>query len=1153
VLQRLVDWLSGPDTDYRARAVTGDPGSGKSAVLGRLVTLADPKARELAVRHEVEPSTVPPVGSIDVAIYARNHATADVLAALADGLKIQAITVPELLEAVGTKPRHRVVVIDGVDEAADPRDLVTGLIRPLLEHAPRASLRLLLGIRRPLVDALGPHTVVLDLDDPSYFKQDDVADYVAKILLRTEARPPSPGERPQQPPGRGRTALTSPYTGRPELARTVARAIAERAGRNFLVARLVARDHLYDQPIPEPHAFAWRQRLPETVREAFEHYLEQFGDNRQKARDLLTPLAWAEGAGLPWEHLWAPIARSLAEQGTYTDDDVSWLLTAAAAYLVEGREVYPRDSGTEGRSVYRLYHQALADHLRDESKTADVQSRIVDALVASVPREPAGAIDWFGAHPYILSYLPVHAAAAGRLDEFMSDPRFLLSVDADRLLEILPRLTKPSAIAAHMVYQQCVHQLRAGPTGLASAYLMMMARQSGIHALADEVARLASAAPWSMAWTTPWAHWYRSRPYRLARRQVNPPPVVALSFFGSPQAIVSADEAGTVQLWDVQLATEVGQGIRTQWRGVTALAVVTLADGPAVITGGAEGTLHLWNPLTGEELGDAVHAHNGKVLAMAVEAYDHSPVLVSGGEDGTVRVWKLPDCRPIGSPLTPRQPVSRRPRPSAVTALATSVLGGDLVAVAGMADGSLHFWDVGLGRQLGEVSEAHIPRVRALATATVGNQTLLLSGGDDGVVRIWDLRQRRPVGEPLAGHRRGVHAVAACLVQGRLLIVSGGWDGAIKVWDERDRRPVGNPLAAHRGQVRTAVVGEHEKVPVIVSGGQDGTIRFCEWTREDVVSDRMPGSDRRMRALTAAYRGDRPVVVAGGAGGTLRMYDWADGTQVIAPMIGHSLAVTSVVTFLVDRRRTIVSASWDESVRFWDMSSGGFINACYSAHSSGVRCLATAQLRTRPVVVSGGADGKLRAWDPGAAVPLGAGFVVHRGEVTAVAVTRIGREPFVVSAGSDQCVWMTRLTDRMILGELRGHNSVVCALEVDSEAGGMVVGGTEDGVVLMWDPKRPHSAARLVHRHQDRVSALTTCTYDGQTVVASGSSDCTVLVRMLASGQTQTVEVGLPVRALRLMPGGVGLVIGCDSGLLALRFRSFDEQPGSMGGGAGGG
>jgi hypothetical protein len=56
VLSELAGWLGQPDSgDGRARVVTGGPGSGKSAVLGRLVCLAD-----LRMRGELVPWAPPP-------------------------------------------------------------------------------------------------------------------------------------------------------------------------------------------------------------------------------------------------------------------------------------------------------------------------------------------------------------------------------------------------------------------------------------------------------------------------------------------------------------------------------------------------------------------------------------------------------------------------------------------------------------------------------------------------------------------------------------------------------------------------------------------------------------------------------------------------------------------------------------------------------------------------------------------------------------------------------------------------------------------------------------------------------------------------------------------------------------------------------------
>lgn len=141
---------------------------------------------------------------------------------------------------------------------------------------------------------------------------------------------------------------------------------------------LVAPDEPVDVRVP-----GW-DRFPTTVGDALKRDLrERYPADLVRVRDLLLPLAYAEGAGLPRE-LWPLLANALTE-GRYTQGDVTWLLDHAGAYLVEALE--------DGRSVYRLYHEALAEHLRAGFDDLDMQRRITEALIAYVPSQPEGRPD----------------------------------------------------------------------------------------------------------------------------------------------------------------------------------------------------------------------------------------------------------------------------------------------------------------------------------------------------------------------------------------------------------------------------------------------------------------------------------------------------------------------------------------------------------------------------------------------------------------------------------------------------------------------------------------------------------------------------------------------------------------------------------------
>jgi len=114
-----------------------------------------------------------------------------------------------------------------------------------------------------------------------------------------------------------------------------------------------------DEPVVDVSVPGWRdrQRFPAEVGQAFDDCLARFGDNATRARDLLRAVAYAEGPGLPADDLWAEMATALAPPCRYGTDDLAWLLDGADGYLVE--------SGSEhGQPVYRIFHQALIEHLR---------------------------------------------------------------------------------------------------------------------------------------------------------------------------------------------------------------------------------------------------------------------------------------------------------------------------------------------------------------------------------------------------------------------------------------------------------------------------------------------------------------------------------------------------------------------------------------------------------------------------------------------------------------------------------------------------------------------------------------------------------------------------------------------------------------------
>src|SRR5208282_761687 len=93
------------------------------------------------------------------------------------------------------------------------------------------------------------------------------------------------------------------------------------------------------------------------------------------------------------------------------------------------------EAGEDGQTVYRLAHQALADHYRAKLNEKDAHGRIIDALIQGI----SGA-GWLDCDRYLWRHLADHAAKAECLDDLIPDPGYLAVADPGRLLIALSRV-----------------------------------------------------------------------------------------------------------------------------------------------------------------------------------------------------------------------------------------------------------------------------------------------------------------------------------------------------------------------------------------------------------------------------------------------------------------------------------------------------------------------------------------------------------------------------------------------------------------------------------------------------------------------------------------------------------------------------------------
>ncbi|MEU2388934.1 caspase family protein [Streptomyces sp. NPDC012461] len=396
-LTTVAAWLRGESRAPSPLVVTGDPGSGKSALLGRVLALLDPDS---SARLNVPPDVLPPTGLVGIPMSCRGATAADVVADLSAALGLRGSDPQILFGALRDRTEPLVVVLDALDEAIESRGIITDVVLPL---GALPKVRLLVGTRRMLLAALGEDVQIIDLDAAPYQDEHDLRLYVMRLLADDE----------------------NTLAALPDLvpAEAFAADVARQAGHSFLVAQLTVRA-LLQAPLPP----GGLQSLPRTAYELFAMYLDRLGPNKDRALRLLLPLAYAQGPGLPrW--LWAPLAKALAQE-PFGDDDVRWILE-------QGKVLISQAQGPEG-TVYRLYHQTLVEYLLHDDHDGTGRHRAMARCLAQlVPVAASGDRDWAAADPYIRAHVATHAAAGHILDELLRDEGFLGHATPGPLLRAL--------------------------------------------------------------------------------------------------------------------------------------------------------------------------------------------------------------------------------------------------------------------------------------------------------------------------------------------------------------------------------------------------------------------------------------------------------------------------------------------------------------------------------------------------------------------------------------------------------------------------------------------------------------------------------------------------------------------------------------------
>ncbi|MFG2440777.1 hypothetical protein [Streptomyces sp. NPDC048508] len=1116
-LDRIQEWVDqtgqGP-----LLVVTGGPGSGKSALLGvtacvlhpELVPIGERIARVVEYFDPYQPATV-------LAVHARQLT----LQQIADSLRHQlhqqrSIDLPQESSAADLPPLRDairaagdvLVLLDALDEAADPAAVLDELILPLL--ADGVGCRVMIGTRKwwDLLPALRQYLdeepdAELDLDPATALDRDLLAEDLDTYLRRLLPRRDFP---------------------RDKIRRTADRLAQYSDHGAFLVASLYA-NHLLTTP-SRAHAAP-----PCSITEVFDLHVDTLADKDPWIRTVLNVLGQARGQGMPLELIHAAaLAQQAADatQGARPLADTRRALAKAAFYL----RTTPEDDQC---LLYRYFHQALTDHTKDRTELVAFHR----ALIAAIPTTDDDTPDWERAHPYLRRHAAEHAAAAEELATLLDHPSFLLHVSPDDLKRHLNKATDPRAARIAMIYRSHVtHHRHRQELGARRSLLALDAAAWREPSLATALGNLpvdGRATSALVRWATN-SQGSSARLHTLAGHTDSVSHVATALVWDrngeQVEVAVTAGADGTAIIWNLDTGEEL-RSLREHDGEITALAVAHWGRRSFAVTASMN-TTTVWDLATGQRM-HCLSGHLGTVTALAIAEFDDRPIVITGGEDKTARLWDLVSGACLLTLPNPHVPAESNSPHAEVEAKRE--------AETERAPAKSEENDEEPEKKK---PESHSRKINGVAVADNGGDPSLITVGEDGNVFVWSMRLDESP-RLLGSGARAVASIVIAKRAGREYVitatedknvtaydmktgkVSYSWNGvagrpevlAARNFDEEVfiataddtivnvLRP-GGPnvtLSGHVSSVTDIALAEVSGKPVAITTSIDQTAIMWDLNTGSYIRQ-FVGHTKRLTRIAGPPSLKSPMAVTVCHDGTGIVWDLVVQDQQV--FTAHTRRINAVAVGDVGGHAVALTTSDDRTAILWDLDTARRLHT-FTTHSNSMHGAALVNAENRSLAITAESDGSMIFWDALTGEQLHS-TGRHTGRVTAVHTGRLHSRSVALSASRDKTAALWDVTSGRFLRSFHGHDGplTACALSLVERHRPLAMTGSEDRTAVVWDPltgERLHTLAG----HHDWVTGVTFAQARDRTIALTTSDDATVGVWDPLTGehlQTLTTHEG---------------------------------------------
>jgi WD40 repeat protein len=1108
-LRAINAWLFRDPVDSRVLVVTGAPGAGKSAVLGRIVITSDADAaRELP---ESDTAVRAAIGSVACAVYARGQTALEVAAKIAAAASA---ALPDRLEDFTPALRAALterngpcfnVIIDALDESPQARTVISKVILPLTNDCADVGAQVVVGIRRAdasgdLLAEFGDSAQVVDLDKPEFFVEGDLAEYAHDTLQQAGE------ERPGSPYADG------------EVAASIAERIAALSDGNFLRAGLEATTRgLRDETPVDPAELT----VSSTVDEAMHELLNAIRDMADSpggvsAEQMLTALAFAESPGFP-ASLWRVAMRALGYVEVTEAALRSFAGSSAAGSSAAGSSAagYVVGSSTADTPTaqFCLSHQGISDALL-RARAGVAERRDDERALARAFLAAGQAMGWGHAPEYLLHSLPAHSDRAGSVDDLLADYDYPLYADLIRLRPVADRATTPSG-------RQRARLLRLSPREVikadASNRVAMFSTTEALEGLGDAYLRSSVAAPYKTAWAaTP-----SSAEHSILHGHGDAVNAVCAFTLGGTELLATAGDDATVRIWNPATAT-LRDTIPGPGKRIRSVQAFTHGGATLLALGSDDGSISICDAATGTFQYNLAGYDNWPDAVCTLTLPGITPpgdtLLATAGKDHSVRIW---------DPATGTTLQTLTGHKGSVNAICAFELHQAPRLATVSRDHTVRIWDPDTGREL-QTLTGHEGPVNGVCAFELNGASVLATAGSDRTVRVWDPDTGGPI-RVFTAHGSSVNAICAVTLKDATVLATAGSDGVVRVWDPDTGREL-HTLTGHMGPVNAiCVLTRNDGAPLLVTVGFDRTVRL--WDPAAATRPRPRTGDDRVSALCTLTIDGNARLATARKDGSVPIRDLATGTQVHT-LTGHEESVNAVCAFTIDGTARLATGGADRTVRVWDPATGARL-LTLTGHGGSVNAVCAFTLGGTARLATGGDDRTVRVWDP-ATGALHRALRGHNGPVSAVCAFALNGTTLLASAGHDRTVRIWNPASGVQLRILPGQDLVraITALTLDGTVLLAAVGSDTD--VCIWNPATGVQS-RTLTGHDDWVRAITAFTLDGTPLLATAASDATVRIWNPARSVSPLV---VPIRdeGLSVAYADGLLAVGTATGVLAIRL-----------------